>query len=189
MSSSRCQPLRIEPWKSRRDRLVLTGGERWYVVRSLARQEAKAEFHLVQQGFPVFLPVMTKTVRHARKLRTVRGAIFPAYMFVVLDLARDRWRTINGTFGVASLVMAAEGPEPVPSGVVEQLFDYTDDDGLVRFDRDFREGQSVRVKSGPFASAIGCLERLDANGRVRVLLDIMGGKVPALLDRSALEAA
>jgi hypothetical protein len=33
------------------------------------------------------------------------------------------------------------------------------------------------------------LERLDANGRVRVLLDIMGGKVPALLDRSALEAA
>lgn len=159
------------------------------MVRSLARQEARAEFHLVQQGFPVFLPLMTKTVRHARKLRTVRGAIFPAYMFVVLDLTRDRWRTINGTFGVAGLIMAAEGPKPVPSGVVEQLFDYADDDAVVRFDRNLREGQSVRVKSGLFASAIGCLERLDANGRVRVLLDIMGGKVPALLDRSALEAA
>ena len=60
---------------------------------------------------------------------------------------------------------------------------------MVRFDRDLREGQSVRVKTGPFASAIGSLERLDANGRVRVLLDIMGGKAPALLDRSALEAA
>ncbi|MEF3364980.1 hypothetical protein V3H18_00365 [Methylocystis sp. 9N] len=60
---------------------------------------------------------------------------------------------------------------------------------MVRFDRNLREGQSVRVVAGPFASAIGILERLDANGRVRVLLDIMNGKVSAYLDCSALEAA
>jgi transcriptional antiterminator RfaH len=110
-------------------------------------------------------------------------------MFVVLDLGRDRWRTVNGTFGVASLIMAGDTPEPAPFGVVEQLLGYVDDNGIVRFDSDLREGQMVRVTSGPFASAIGCLERLDANGRVRVLLDIMGGKVPALLDRSALVVA
>jgi transcriptional antiterminator RfaH len=110
-------------------------------------------------------------------------------MFVILNLGRDRWRSINGTFGVASLIMAGETPQAVPVGIVEQLLDYADDQGLVRFDRDLRKGQSVRVTSGPFANAIGCLERLDASGRVRVLLDIMGGKVPALLDRSALEAA
>lgn len=132
---------------------------------------------------------MIKTVRHARQLRTVRDPLFPTYMFVALDIGRERWRVINGTFGVASLIMAGETPEPVPPGVVEQLIDYTDEGGLIRFDRDLREGQSVRVVSGPFSSAIGCLERLDANGRVRVLLDIMGGKVPALLDRGALEAA
>jgi transcriptional antiterminator RfaH len=110
-------------------------------------------------------------------------------MFVILNLGRDRWRSINGTFGVGSLIMAGETPQPVPFGIVEQLLDYVDDQGFVRFDRNLREGQSVRVTSGPFVNAIGCLERLDANGRVRVLLDIMGGKVPALLDRSALEAA
>ena len=52
-----------------------------------------------------------------------------------------------------------------------------------------QEGQVVRVVAGPFASAVGCLERLNATGRVRVLLDIMGGKVPTLLDRSSLQAA
>jgi transcription antitermination factor NusG len=108
-------------------------------------------------------------------------------MFVILDMEQDRWRTVNGTFGVASLIMAGETPEPVPFGVVERLLDCIDDAGLVRFDHDWREGQSVRVMSGPFASAIGCLDRLDANGRVRVLLDIMGGNVPTLLDRSTLE--
>lgn len=189
MASMHLQPPRFEPGRSASETCALNGAQRWYVARSLARQEARAQFHLVQQGFAVFLPLMTKTVKHARKIRTVRGAVFPTYMFVALDLAQDRWRSVNGTFGVAALIMAGEAPEPVPAGVVEHLLAYLDEDGVVRFDRDLREGQSVRVKTGPFASAIGSLERLDANGRVRVLLDIMGGKVPALLDRSALEAA
>ncbi len=176
-------------WVRRLETLVLTQDERWYVVRTLSRQETRAEFQVCNQGFRVFLPRILKTTRHARRLRTVHSAIFPTYMFVILNLGRDRWRSINGTFGVASLIMAGETPQPVPIGVVEQLLDYADDQGLVRFDRNLRKGQSVRVTSGPFANAIGCLERLDASGRVRVLLDIMGGKVPALLDRSAVEAA
>nr|WP_281432847.1 KOW motif-containing protein [Methylocystis sp. H4A] len=52
-----------------------------------------------------------------------------------------------------------------------------------------RQGQPVRVVTGPFANAIGTLDRIDPNGRVRVLLDIMKGKVPTYLDRAALEAA
>jgi len=42
---------------------------------------------------------------------------------------------------------------------------------------------------GPKVEAPEGSEVIDANGRVRVLLDIMGGKVSALIDRSALEAA
>jgi transcription antitermination factor NusG len=180
---------RFEPQRNSPNSLVLEGAERWYVARSLPRQEAKAHRHLLGQGFAAFLPLMTKTIRHARQLRTIRSAVFPTYMFIVLDLGRDRWRSVNGTLGVASLIMARETPQPVPIGVVEQLLDYLDDDGLVRFDRDLREGQSARVASGPFANTIGRLERLDGNGRVRLLLDIMGGKAPALLNRSAFEAA
>lgn len=170
-------------------RSPLATGERWYVVRSLPRQEARAEFQLLRQGFPVFFPRATKTVRHARKLRMVKSAIFPSYMFVLLDVDRDRWRCVNGTGGVASLIMGGERPQPVPVGVVENLLDLIDEEGMVWFDRNLREGQTVRVVAGPFTSAIGVLERLDANGRVRVLLDIMSGEVPAHLDRSALEVA
>lgn len=167
----------------------LARGERWYVVRSLPRQEARAEFQLLRQGFPVFFPRAMKTVRHARKLRMVKGSVFPTYMFVVLDIGRDRWRSVNGTGGVASLIMQGDAPQPVPVGVVENLLELVDEGGMVRLDRNLREGQKVRVVAGVFANAIGVLERLDANGRVRVLLDIMNGKVPALLDRLALEAA
>jgi len=165
------------------------GSKKWYVARSLPRQEARAQFQLLRQGFSVFLPRVMKTIRHARKLRTAPTPVFPSYMFVALDLERERWRSVNGTSGIASLIMQGEVPLPVPPGVVESLLDLMDEDGLVRFDRNLREGQSVRVVAGPFADAIGVLERSDANGRVHVLLDIMNGKVSTYLDRSSLEAA
>lgn len=183
------KPAEVAFWKSQVGNLSLTAGERWYVARSLPRQEARAEFQLLRQGFPVFLPRTTKTVRHARKLRTVKSPIFPGYMFVVLDIDRDRWRSVNGTSGVASLIMHGETPQPVPGGIVENLLRLTDEDGVIRFDCNLREGQPVRIVAGPFANAIGTLERLDANGRVRVLLEIMKGKVPTYLDRCVLEAA
>lgn len=180
---------RKQVWPGRRVDLVLSETERWYVVRSLPRQETRAETQLLVQGFRPFLPRVEKTVRHARQMRTVKVPVFATYMFIVLDLQKDRWRSVNGTFGVASLIMAKDSPAPVPLGIVEQLLDCTDEIGLTRFDRNLREGQSIRVTSGPFAHIVGRLERLDANGRVRALLDIMGGKVNVLLNSSAVETA
>ena len=168
---------------------ALSSGERWYAVQTIARREAKAEFELNRQGFRTFLPAVMRTVRHARKTRSVRVAAFPGYLFIVLDLERDRWRAVNGTIGVSSLVMGDRFPLPVPGGIVEVLLDYRDDSGVCRFDRDLVVGQKVRVVSGPLAEAIGTLDRLDGNGRVRVLLEILGGQALATIDRGALEAA
>lgn len=164
-------------------------GERWYVVRALPKRETGAEAHLAAQGFRVFLPRVTRTVRHARKMRTVRTPAFPGYLFVAFDVQRDRWRSVNGTFGVMRLIMAEEMPTPVPCGIVETLINYVDETGVCRFDRDLVEGQSIRVIAGPLAQTLGELVRLDGNGRVRVLLELMGGKVSATLERASLEAA
>ena len=42
-------------------------------------------------------------------------------------------------------------------------------EGNIRFDFHLKEGQTVKVMAGPFADLVGQLERLDDNGRVRVL--------------------
>ena len=168
----------------------LADGERWYVAQTLANREFGATAQLEAQGFRVFLPKVVRSVRHARRTRIVPGAAFPGYLFIALDLKRDRWRSINGTFGVSRLIAGVEGgPLPAPLGVVETLLRYMDDSGVCRFDRDLVEGQSVRIVAGPLAQAIGRLVRLDARGRVQVLLEILGGQVYATLDRATLEAA
>jgi transcription elongation factor/antiterminator RfaH len=179
----------LEPWRSRRETLMLSGGERWYLVQSLPRREPNAEFQLNAQKFRAFLPSFTKTIRHARKLRTVRAPVFSGYLFVILDLGRDQWRSINGTFGVARIVTFEDRPSPVPPGLVEAMLDRTDAEGETHLTGSLSPGQSVRILAGPFAQLVGTLDRLDAGGRVRVLLEIMGGTVSALLMRDALEPA
>jgi transcriptional antiterminator RfaH len=85
--------------------------------------------HLSRQGFRSFLPRYLKTVRHARKLRTVNAPIFPRYLFVALNLERDRWRSVNGTTGITNLFMAHDRPVPVPDGIVETLIRSADKSG------------------------------------------------------------
>jgi transcriptional antiterminator RfaH len=168
---------------------LLRHGERWYVVHTLPRAELRARTHLENQGFPTFLPKRLKTVRHARKITTIVAPFFPRYLFVVLDLSRDKWRSVRGTIGVSSMIMQGDVPHPVPFGVLESLTTLTDAQGMLRLDKAFRVGDRVRLTAGVFAEAFGICERLDDSGRVRVLLDIMGGRVPVLVEREILEAA
>ena len=169
--------------------LELRPGERWFVARVLTHQENRAQLNLHQLGFRSFLPRLRRTIRHARKLRDTLNPLFPGYIFIVIDLSKHRWRSINGTFGVASLIMGAEQPMPVPPGVVEALIASCESRGVVRFDDGLEIGQKVRILSGPFAETICRLADLDDRGRVRVLLEIMGMEVAAQLDRSAIASA
>lgn len=169
--------------------LPLKGNERWHVVRTLPQRERLAVRQLTNQGYRVFLPLHLKTRRHARKVDTISAPLFPRYLFTILDLTRDRWRSINGTFGVERLLMSAGEPQGVPRGMVESLIGAADEGGIVDFSFSLYEGQSVKVLAGPFADLIGRLERLDGNSRVSVLLELLGGSVRVALPRKLLKPA
>lgn len=163
--------------------------KRWFLVYARPKSEIKARLNLAAQGFRTFLPQVRKTVRHARQLRTTSAALFPRYLFVELDLTRDRWLSIRSTIGVSNLFTSSEGqPIPVPYGVVEALLDRSDGE-LVRLDVDLKVGQRVRLLSGPFADLIGRIERLDSVGRVRVLLELMSSAVPITVEDTAVAPA
>jgi transcription antitermination factor NusG len=155
----------------------------------LTHQENRAQFNLHRLSFRSFLPRLRRTVRHARKLRDTLNPLFPGYIFVIIDLSKHRWRSVNGTFGVASLILGGEQPMPVPPHVVEALVASCESHGVVRLDDGLEIGQKVRILSGPFAETLCRLARLDDRGRVQVLLEIMGMEVAAQLDRSAIAPA
>lgn len=167
---------------------ALVGNKRWFLVHTLPKRERKAEFHLRAQGFRVYLPQIQKTIRHARQLKTIQSPVFPRYLFVALDLTRDRWLSVRSTIGVSYVFTQNGQPCPVPAGVVEALIGRSVDN-IVRLDSSLVAGRLVRILSGPFTDFVGTLKNLDGSGRTRILLDVMGASVPVALNRAVLAPA
>ncbi len=171
-------------------RFHLASGERWYVATTLPHRERLAEANLANQNYRSFLPIHVETRRHARQFRTVLAPVFPRYIFVILDVGQQRWRSVNGTLGVQRLITDGERPLAVAHGVVETLVQSSDQRGALIYEADnLAIGDRVRLVAGPFAGSLGTLQRLDGSGRVQVLLDLLGGAVRATAGRHMVAAA
>lgn len=162
----------------------------WYVVETYVRSEAQAQRNLAQQGFISFCPRFRKMRRHARRVDFHFTPVFPGYVFVHFDRQREGWSAINGTFGVKRLVgSSVSRPQPMPAPAMDALLDRCSGDVISGLFTDLAPGQPVRLISGPFANAIAQVERLDGRGRVHVLLDILGDKLPVRVAMSAVGPA
>jgi len=65
------------------------------VVRTQPHREGQAERQLANQHFRIFLRIFAHGAGEI-----VSAPLFPGYLFVLLDLTRDRWRSVNGTYGL-----------------------------------------------------------------------------------------
>jgi transcriptional antiterminator RfaH len=171
-------------------RFALEPGDRWYVAMTVPRKERLAATQLDNQHYRSFLPLQLETRRHARKFTTVLAPVFPRYIFVILDLERQRWRSVNGTFGVQRLISDGERPLAVAPGIVETLVQSSDRRGALIYKADeLAIGDPVKLVSGPFAGSLGILQRLDGAGRVQILLALLGGPVKVSAAREMVAAA
>ena len=166
----------------------MTTSASWYVVFTRPHGEATASQHLERQGFATYLPRRWAVRRHARRQERVARPLFPRYIFVSLDVATQRWRSVHSTVGVSRLVCRGDTPTPVPEGVVEQLIEQQDETGCVRFASCFRRGDRVRILCGAFADLVGLYEEMPDRQRVTLLLNLLGRQVRAGVAPDNLEA-
>jgi transcriptional antiterminator RfaH len=166
-------------------------GARWYVVHTQPNGEGRADLNLRRQGFATYLPRYARGRRHARRNDVVVRPLFPRYLFVALDPARDRWRSIHSTFGVSHLIATGEEPVAVPDGVVDEIRGRETHDGYVRLGlpAGIRPGSAVRLIDGIFAEATGVLERIADANRVAILLQLLGREVRVFVSPACLGAA
>ncbi|MDB5438419.1 MAG: transcription antiterminator NusG [Caulobacteraceae bacterium] len=161
----------------------------WYAVHTQPQRERLASEQLVRQGFEVFYPRQIRTARHARRVLQREVSYFPNYLFVALDLQADLWRRINGTLGVRSLVMAGDRPAMAASEMIDGLRAACGDGGLMMGHGLWKGGEQVRVLSGPFADQLGIIDRLDGLSRVRLLMSLLGARVPVVTSAGNLALA
>ncbi|MBP9764325.1 MAG: transcriptional activator RfaH [Gammaproteobacteria bacterium] len=163
----------------------------WYVAHTQPLKEQKAELHLLEQGFEVYLPRFKKMRRHARKVDEVIVPLFPRYLFVGMNLEAALWRSVNGTPGVSYLLMNQERPALISSSIIDDLKAQESAEGLVSVGSlfVFAKGDKVRILEGTFKDHTAIFEKLDDKQRVHLLLSFMGRETKFSLPIYAVEAA
>lgn len=163
---------------------------RWFVAKTHPNAEPKALFHLQRQGFATYLPRYLRRISHARRISWQPRPLFPTYIFVAMSGVEQRWRAINSTVGIVSLICDERGPVAVPPGIVEQIQSDEDERGLVLTGRKvpFEKGAEVQIMAGPFADHVGRFDCAMDDQRVVILLDLMGRQVKAKVDLGVISA-
>jgi transcriptional antiterminator RfaH len=162
----------------------------WYAVSTRAHQETRAAQHLARQGYAVWLPQTRKTRRHARRTDVAAAALFPGYLFIAFDPARQPWRAINGTCGVQRLICRGDRPVAVPQGFMDELRARRDTEGFIALpEGEFRAGDVVRLREGAFADHVATILRFEGRHRVWLLMHVLGRPVMTGAPREDIVAA
>jgi len=144
----------------------------WYVVETQRHREAVARAVLGERGVTSYLPCIAQWPRPA--VGAAIGPLFPGYLFVRLDLARQAHRIVR-TNGVKSFVAFGGAPVALGDDVVDFLREREGPDGLVQIGAaDDIGGATVRIVDGPFRGLTAVVTaRLAARARVQVLMEIL----------------
>ena len=149
---------------------------RWYVAQTYPNSEAAAERRLNRQLFATHLARRTtRTPRHG-KIVEHAGPCFPGYLFVLLDLVGESWKSACYTRGVLRLLPVSERPLPVETSEVLELHQAELDGALVS--GIVTPGSRLPVYRGALArQVVRCLAVDDQKGLVVALWSCLGREV------------
>ena len=151
---------------------------KWCVASTRSRSEYLARDRMEAAGLEVLLPC-------ARTPRPRPGhsdaPMFPGYLFVHCDLAEQGWSQLRLVPQLLGLVGFGGVLASVPDEVIEELVQRIDVvNGRGGLWLRFKPGDRVRVTLGPLESLAQVVEDAKSpEGRVRVLLDFLGGLTEA----------
>jgi transcriptional antiterminator NusG len=170
---------------------------RWYVVHTQSGYEKKVKQNLEARTssmnmegriHEVVIPMEDVVEFKGGKKVVVQKKMFPGYLLVRCDLDDDSWYVIRNTPGVTGFVGHGTKPSPLPRKDVESFLQVKaeGDEPLVKKGRprlEYEQGETVRVKEGPFADFSGEVVEINEDQlKVKVLVNIFGRETPVELE-------
>ena len=155
----------------------------WYVIQTKPGNEHRVEMNLFHQEIEVFLPLLeTFQYSHAKVLQKIKP-LFSNYLFAKLDIDAHYYK-VKWTRGVNKILGSGVEPVPMSEKVIQTIRERTGKGNLVKMEEEWREGDPVRINSGPFKELIGVIQKkMSDSGRVRNLLNLIGVDLPDQISR------
>ena len=151
----------------------------WYAVHTHVNKESLSEINLIRQNFITYLPKYKKIIKHARKISTVVRPLFPRYLFVKLDLVKQRWHLINSTYGVNVLITMEEKPVKILDKIINEIKSYDNSDVIANISpySSMTMGEEVNIIDGLFSGRKAIFDGLTDDNRIKVLFNLLGKEV------------
>ncbi len=162
----------------------------WFVVHTYSGYEERVRRNLEQRIrfmdtgddiSQVVVPTEEEIEVRNGQRRTVTKRMLPGYVLIQMRLTDQTWNIVRNTPGVTGFVGSGNRPASLAESEVNRILRQTEE--APRLKVGFRQGQSVRVTSGPFGDFVGTVDELNmAKGKVKVLLSLFGRETPVELD-------
>jgi transcriptional antiterminator NusG len=170
---------------------------RWYVVHTQSGYEKKvkqnleariASMSMGERIHEVVIPMEDVVEFKNGKRVTVQKKVFPGYLLVRCDLDDDSWYVVRNTPGIVNFVGQGGKPSPLSRREVESFLQVKIEGGepVPRRGKarlEFEQGESVRVKEGPFANFEGEIVEINEDQlKLKVLVNLFGRETPVELE-------
>lgn len=178
-----------------------TSVKKWYVVHTYSGSEEKAKQgllerikvqHMETKFGQIFVPkTSSETVLKSGKKKRVEKTSFPGYILVEMEFDDSSSLLVRETPKITGFVGNAKHPRPISDAEVIRL---TSPEAVeaqraqVMTEVNFRKGESVKVKDGPFTNFDGVIDEVRADKmKLRILVSIFGRETPVELDYAQVE--
>jgi transcription antitermination factor NusG len=156
----------------------------WYAIYTKFQHEKSAAELLSRKHFEVFLPLYRTVHRWKDRNQIVVLPLFHSYLFVRTELGRKT--EILQTAGVRWIVESAGRACPLPELEIEAVRSVCALSGAQPHPF-LREGDRVRVRTGPLTGTEGIFLRSKKQGRIIVSIQLLQQTVAVEMDISNLQ--
>lgn len=156
----------------------------WYGVRTRSNQEKIAASVLDARGFEPYFPSYSVRRRWSDRIVETTLPLFPGYVFCRFDLSQKV--QVLSTPGVASVVAFGNVPAPIDDSEIEAIQTLIQSGKAVQPHPYLREGERVRVLSGPLDGLEGILVKKRTEWRMIVCITLLQRSISVEVDRDCL---
>jgi transcription antitermination factor NusG len=147
----------------------------WYALHAKHQHEKSITSILVEKGFEVFCPTYAEVHRWKDRKKEVTLPLFPGYLFLANGL--DRKLDVLSTPGVCAIVSFGNTPALVSPSEIEAIRRATLASRTIEPHPFLKEGDKVRLKSGPLAGIEGILQKRKEGYRLVLSVELLGRSV------------
>lgn len=163
-------------------------------VREALERKVKLEGLTGKVG-RILVPTEKEKRMKGGSAKIVERKRYPGYVFVEMDTATDGtiledvFFLIKETGGVGDFIMSGNKPIPLFAHEVEKMIaDEQTADEQATITTDYKAGDHVKIKDGPFESYEGNVDSIDEQkGKVIVVVTIFGRSTPLELEYWQIE--